>query len=107
MFETDQWDCQDVVTKIVGELQARGYEVWFDLERMKGSVMDAMSEAIEGAEVMLYGVSEPYKESANCRLEANYAHQQDLDMIPLMMQEGYKANGWLGLVSQADACCAK
>ena len=81
--------------------------MWFDLERMKGSVMDAMSEAIEGAEVMLYGVSEPYKESANCRLEANYAHQQDLDMIPLMMQEGYKANGWLGLVSQADACCAK
>ena len=26
------------------------------------------------------------KESANCRLEANYAHQQELDMIPLMMQ---------------------
>ena len=25
------------------------------------------------------------KESANCRLEANYAHQQELDMIPLMM----------------------
>ena len=30
-----------------------------------------------------------------------------VDMIPLMMQKGYKANGWLGLVSQADACCAK
>ena len=29
---------------------------------MKGSVMDTMSEAIEGAEVMLYGVSERYKE---------------------------------------------
>jgi hypothetical protein len=29
---------------------------------MKGSVMDAMSEAIECAEVMLYGVSEKYKE---------------------------------------------
>ena len=25
------------------------------------------------------------KESANCRLEANYAHQQELDMIPLKM----------------------
>jgi len=24
---------------------------------MKGSVMDAMSDAVEGAEVMLYGVS--------------------------------------------------
>ena len=47
---------------IVLELKARGYLVWFDLERMKGSVMDAMSEAVEGAELMLYGVSEKYKE---------------------------------------------
>ena len=29
--------------------------------------MDAMSEAVEGAEVLLYAVSEKYKESANCR----------------------------------------
>ena len=35
-----------------------------------------MSDAVEGAEVMIYGVSRRYKESANCRLEANYAHQQ-------------------------------
>ena len=35
-----------------------------------------MSDAVEGAEVMLYGVSRGYKESANCRLEANYGHQQ-------------------------------
>ena len=85
--------------------------------------MDAMSDAIEGADVMLYGVSLQYKESANvrgqtvlhlvwhlsnmvcslqncidvniqCRLEANYAHQQELDMIPLMMQKDYKPQGW-------------
>eukprot|EP01043_Picozoa_sp_COSAG02_P113304 COSAG02_NODE_49545_length_326_cov_0.682819_1_plen_30_part_10 len=29
--------------------------------------MDAMSDAIEGADVMLYGVSLRYKESANVR----------------------------------------
>ena len=29
-----------------------------------------------------------------CRLEANYAHQQELDMIPLMMQQDYKPQGW-------------
>ena len=90
--------------------------------------MDAMSDAIEGASVMLYGVSLAYKESANvraasrgvlheligpcpiyrgclfncvlawplyqCRLEANYAHQQELDMIPLMMQKDYSPKGW-------------
>ena len=30
-----------------------------------GSTVDAMSDAIEGADVMLYGVSLQYKESAN------------------------------------------
>ena len=56
--------------------------------------MDAMSDAIEGADVMLYGVSLQYKESANCRLEANYAFQQELDMIPLMVQKDYSPMGW-------------
>ncbi len=38
---------------------------------MLRGVQDAMSQAIEGADVMLYGVSKAYKESSNCRLEAN------------------------------------
>ena len=64
----------------------------------RGSTVDAMSDAIEGADVMLYGVSLAYKESVNCRMEANYAHQQELDMIPLMMQKDFKPKGWLGLI---------
>ena len=50
-----------------------------------------MSDAVDRAVVMLFGVSNLYKESANCRLEAGYGHQQDVDMIPLMMEQGYKA----------------
>ena len=30
--------------------------------------------------------------------EANYAHQQELDMIPLMVQNDYSPKGWLGLI---------
>jgi hypothetical protein len=26
------------------------------------------------------------------------SHQQELDMIPLMMQKEYRATGWLGLL---------
>ena len=36
-----------------------------------GSTVDAMSDAIEGADVMLYGVSLAYKESANVSAFAN------------------------------------
>ena len=39
------------------DLTPTGYDV--------GSTVDAMSDAIEGADVMLYGVSLAYKESAN------------------------------------------
>ena len=36
----DQWSVQDVVRKMVSELQGRGYLVWLDLERMQGSIVD-------------------------------------------------------------------
>ena len=67
----DQWDGQATIQRLNEWLIARGYVTWFDLTNMKGSTMDAMSDAIEGADVMLYGVSLAYKESANCRLEAS------------------------------------
>ena len=46
----------------------------------------SMSGAVDLAEVMLMGVSLAYKESANCRLEAQYGHLQGIDILPLMMQ---------------------
>ena len=67
----DQWDSQATIQCLNEWLIARGYVTWFDLTNMKGSTMDAMSDAIEGADLMLYGVSLAYKESASCRLEAS------------------------------------
>ena len=55
-----------------------------------------MSNAIDNVEVMLYAASEAYKESGNCRLEANYAHQQDVDMIPLCGPGGLQGERRVG-----------
>ena len=52
-----QWDSQPRILRIHSSLCRRGYLVWIDTEMMKGSTMDAMSEAIEGAAVICYGVS--------------------------------------------------
>ena len=46
-----------MILRIHSSLCSRGYLVWIDTEMMKGSTMDAMSEAIEGAAVICYGVS--------------------------------------------------
>eukprot|EP01048_Picozoa_sp_COSAG05_P020286 COSAG05_NODE_3408_length_2082_cov_4.481594_1_plen_424_part_00 len=92
------WSHQTVIKRINTALQSRSYNVWIDIEKMQGSTVEAMSEAVEGAAVMCYGISQAYKESTNCRTEAQYAFQQQKDMVPLMMVEGYSANGWLGMM---------
>ena len=61
-------------------------------------LVQAMAAAVEEAAVVCYGISNAYKESVNCRLEAQYAFQQKKDMVPLMLEEGYSPNGWLGML---------
>ena len=67
------WAQQEIVLKVSARLKAAGYSVWIDVEQMRGSTIVAMAEAVEGAACLLVGMSRGYKESANCRLEANYA----------------------------------
>ena len=43
----DQWDVQPTIQRLIELLIARGYATWFDLTNMKGSTVDAMSDAIE------------------------------------------------------------
>ena len=93
-----QWDAQDVLVQVKNQLQANGYRVWMDLEQMGGSTLDTMAKAVENAAVVLICVSQRYKESPNCRSEAEYAYQLRKDIIPLMMQKNYKADGWLGML---------
>ena len=68
-----QWDHQLAVIRVVEALKQRGFAVWFDLEAMSGSTLDAMAEAIEGACCALVCMTAAYKNSANCRLEGNCA----------------------------------
>jgi hypothetical protein len=57
------WDHQDVILRVVGSLQSRGYLVWVDTEQMKGATVDTMALAVEGSAAVLIGVSRAYKES--------------------------------------------
>ncbi|KAL9981616.1 hypothetical protein ACROYT_G010342, partial [Oculina patagonica] len=93
-----QWDSQEILVEVKNKLQANGYRVWMDLEQMGGSTLEAMAKAVEDSAVVLVCVSQRYKESPNCRSEAEYAYQLRKDIIPLMMQSNYKADGWLGML---------
>ena len=75
------WGHQDVIKRLNTALKARDYIVWIDIEKMQGSTVEAMSAAVEECAVMCYGISQAYKESTNCRMEAQYAMQQKKDMV--------------------------
>ena len=98
MMLSYNWGHQKIIKRINTALKARGYAVWIDIEKMQGSTVEVMADAVEGAAVMCYGISRAYKESANCRLEAQYAYQRQKEMVPLMVEEGYCADGWLGML---------
>ena len=93
-----QWDSQEVLVEVKNRLQASGYKVWMDLEQMGGSTLETMAKAVENSSVVLICLSERYKESPNCRSEAEYTYKLGKDIIPLMMQSNYKPDGWLGML---------
>ncbi|XP_078577148.1 uncharacterized protein LOC144862496 [Branchiostoma floridae x Branchiostoma japonicum] len=93
-----QWDHQKILISIKKKLQAAGFKVWMDLEQMGGSTLQAMAEAVENSAVVLMAMSHMYKESPNCRTEAEYTFQLRKDIVPLMMESHYKPDGWLGMI---------
>ncbi|XP_055896555.1 uncharacterized protein LOC106060007 isoform X2 [Biomphalaria glabrata] len=89
---------RETLKKVYDALRTEGYKVWMDIYEIKGSSLDSMAKAVEHSEVILMCMSEKYKESANCRLEAEYAANCGKPIIPLLMQHSYKPNGWLGIL---------
>lgn len=58
-----------------------------------------MSDAIENAKCVLMCVTEKYRQSVPCQLEAKYAMKLNKIIIPCIMQKGYgNVQGWLGMI---------
>ena len=56
-----------MIHKICICIQKSGYNIWIDSKDMKGSLMDSMTEAVEGSAVVLLCMAAKYKDSANCK----------------------------------------
>ncbi|XP_072031674.1 uncharacterized protein [Amphiura filiformis] len=93
-----QWGSQHLALCIKEHLVAAGYEVWMDIDKMKGNLLHAMAEAIEQSAVVVVCMSQKYKESLSCRSEASYAYKKEKPLIGVMVEDGYEPDGWLGLL---------
>jgi len=93
-----QWDSQNFVKRVATALRHAGYKIWLDIDDMQGSTLEAMANAVEGAVVVLICMTKKYKESPNCRSEAEYTNKLRKTFIPLILDPNYKPDGWLGLM---------
>ncbi|XP_035824677.1 uncharacterized protein LOC101851026 isoform X2 [Aplysia californica] len=92
------WSDQKKLIEVRDSLKSRGYNMWMDIDNLSGSTLQGMAEAVEQSEIVLVCMSEKYKESPNCRSEAEYAFSLQKPIIPLLMQLEYKPDGWLGIL---------
>jgi hypothetical protein len=94
-------ESRDIILKIKNELENLqiGFKIWIDFEDIHGSSLESMAKAIEQSQCVIIGMTENYKQSTNCRAEAEYAFQLNRKIVPLILQKDFKPNGWLGWVS--------
>jgi len=77
------------------ELAKAGYRVCIDLHQIHENVMDAMVQAIDRSHTIIICMSEHYRKSNFCRAEAHYAFQRQRKIVPVLLQQHYKPDGWL------------
>jgi len=89
---------KDLCHQVYQSLIKSNYRVWLDFENMYGSTLQSMAQAIESSNMILICMSNPYKQSAYCRSEAEYAYTRQRHIIPLVMEKKYRPDGWLGFI---------
>lgn len=92
------WKQKSVVKDIVVKLKEYGFKLWFDESDMADELCVAMAHAIQNAEVFLLFASRTYQESANCKSEATYARERHVKIIPIILEEDWKPDNWLGFI---------
>ncbi|XP_055957324.1 uncharacterized protein LOC130010374 isoform X3 [Patella vulgata] len=92
------WDKQDLALKIRDQLKSNNIKVWMDVDDMEGSTLEAMAKAVEQAEIVIMCMCRKYKNSENCRAEAEYAFTKKRRIIPILMETDYEPDGWLGII---------
>ncbi len=93
------WAQKELCHKINDCLEKDNYKVWLDRDEMHGSIIERMAEAIEQARFILICMSSNYKNSINCKAEAEYAFSRKSNIVPLIVEPHYKADGWLGFLA--------
>ena len=67
---------------------------------MGADIYESMAEGVSNASVVVCFMSQKYQASENCKLEAKYAKQCGVEILPVMMEgSGWRPSAWLGIIT--------
>jgi hypothetical protein len=87
--------CHHILERLVKDQ----LNVWIDSRLMHGATYDTIAKAIENAELVFVCMSDAYKQSPCCQMEANDAVNRKCHVIPIKMSPNYQPDGWLGMLT--------
>lgn len=94
-----QWDSQDEVKRARELLEQGGVPCWMDLDNMESDIYDSMAEGVQGAACVVCFMTQAYQDSTNCKLELKFAQQSGVAIIPVMLNDNWRASDWLGIIT--------
>ncbi len=83
----------DMCVKVKEKLQSLGHKVM-----MPNSNLEEMARLVENASVFIMIITEKYRQSISCQIEAKYAFKLNKKIIPLIMSNNEHIKGWIGLI---------
>ena len=84
---------QEQATEVHAMLQGAGYNC---LLFEPSASLDTVSAGVASADAVLVALSSDYKDSSQCRTQANFAYYElGRKMVFLQATPGYRADGWL------------
>ena len=108
MQDDGSFNVHERVLRIAEALQAQGYPVWIDAERMTGAIVKQMCDGIDDSEVVIVFITAEYIRKVggnnagdNCLLEFNYAMRRKTKakMLAVVLETHCRnANNWTGPV---------
>ncbi|KAK0062000.1 hypothetical protein Bpfe_008493 [Biomphalaria pfeifferi] len=89
---------KEIVHKIYHSLQSLGYNLWIDNENMETNLLDSMAKAVQNSSIVIMCISQKYKDSVNCKKEAEYTSNLEKDYLIVKVTPNFKPDDWLGLM---------
>ncbi|CAK9095224.1 Dynein regulatory complex subunit 5 (T-complex-associated testis-expressed protein 1) (Tcte-1) [Durusdinium trenchii] len=92
------WAQKPVAKHLKIQLERRGFSVNLDEHFMSSNIYERMADAIKTSKVVILCASHEYRLSPNCQREACFAADNGKKLVPVIVQDGYRPEDWLGFV---------